>query len=147
LEDLDSLHFAVDIYKRDLDITRYNVPFLHYPYIAFYTSRGCPAQCTYCLWPQTLSGHRWRPRSTDSVVAEIRRALDLFPEVKEIFFDDDTFAWKKSRTLELCEKFKPRGSPGRTCRVHADYETPNHECRLSPVDRGLESGDQLSEEY
>ncbi|HAA05508.1 MAG TPA: hopanoid biosynthesis associated radical SAM protein HpnJ, partial [Syntrophobacteraceae bacterium] len=73
MEDLDSLPFAVEIYKRDLDITRYNVPFLKHPFIAFYTARGCPALCTYCLWPQTFAGHRWRPRSVENVVAEIRR--------------------------------------------------------------------------
>ena len=33
---------------------KYNVPFLLYPYLSFYTTRGCPAQCTFCLWPQTL---------------------------------------------------------------------------------------------
>ncbi|HBZ57014.1 MAG TPA: hopanoid biosynthesis associated radical SAM protein HpnJ, partial [Syntrophobacteraceae bacterium] len=38
MEDLDSLPFAVEIYKRDLDITRYNVPFLKHPFIAFYTA-------------------------------------------------------------------------------------------------------------
>lgn len=144
LEDLDSLPFAVEIYKRDLDISRYNVPFLKHPFIAFYTSRGCPALCTYCLWPQTFSGHRWRPRSVDNVVAEIRRALELFPEVKEIFFDDDTFAWKKSRTIDICEKLKPLNVTWScTCRVHADYETlkamKKAGCRLLIV--GFESGD------
>lgn len=144
LEDLDSLPFAVEIYKRDLDITRYNVPFLKHPFIAFYTSRGCPALCTYCLWPQTFGGHRWRPRSVENVVAEIRRALELFPEVKEIFFDDDTFAWKKSRTIEMCEKLKPLNLTWScTCRVHADFETlkamKEAGCRLLIV--GLESGD------
>lgn len=144
LEDLDSLPFAVEIYKRDLDLTRYNVPFLKHPFIAFYTSRGCPALCTYCLWPQTFGGHRWRPRSVENVVAEIRRALELFPEVKEIFFDDDTFAWKKSRTIEMCEKLKPLNLTWScTCRVHADFETlkamKEAGCRLLIV--GLESGD------
>ena len=144
LEDLDSLPFAVEIYKRDLDITRYNVPFLKHPFIAFYTSRGCPALCTYCLWPQTFGGHRWRPRSVENVVAEIRRALVLFPEVKEIFFDDDTFAWKKSRTIEMCEKLKPLNLTWScTCRVHADFETlkamKEAGCRLLIV--GFESGD------
>src|SRR5512147_924702 len=95
LENLDELPFAVDIYKRDLDFTRYTVPFILYPYVSFYTSRGCPAQCTFCLWPQTLSGHRWRTRSSENVVAEARRARELFPEAREIFFDDDTFTWSK----------------------------------------------------
>ena len=49
LTDLDGLPFVVDVYKRDLDITRYNVPFLKHPFVAFYTSRGCPALCTFCL--------------------------------------------------------------------------------------------------
>jgi hopanoid biosynthesis associated radical SAM protein HpnJ len=144
LEDLDSLPLAVEIYKRDLDISRYNVPFLKHPFIAFYTSRGCPALCTYCLWPQTFAGHRWRPRSVENVVAEIRRALELFPQVKEIFFDDDTFAWKKSRTIEICEKLKPLNVTWScTCRVHADFETlkamKEAGCRLLIV--GFESGD------
>jgi radical SAM superfamily enzyme YgiQ (UPF0313 family) len=52
--DLDSLPDVVDIYKRDLDVRRYTVPFLLHPFVALYTTRGCPAQCTYCLWPQTM---------------------------------------------------------------------------------------------
>src|SRR5215831_15047813 len=68
LQDLDALPFAAEVYKRDLDITRYNVPFLLHPYLSLYTSRGCPAMCTFCLWPQTHSGHRWRLRSSDDVV-------------------------------------------------------------------------------
>ena len=65
--DLDAMPDVVDVYKRDLDVKRYNVPFLLYPFVSLYTTRGCPAQCTFCLWPQTLSGHPWRKRSTDAV--------------------------------------------------------------------------------
>lgn len=144
LHDLDKLPFAVDIYKRDLDITRYNVPFLLNPYIAFYTERGCPALCTFCLWPQTMSGHPWRTRSSDNVAEEVRRALDYFPNMKEIFFDDDTFAWRKARVLEICEKFKPiKFTWSCTSRVHSDYEMlkamKDAGCRLLIV--GFESGD------
>src|SRR6266403_789285 len=67
VEDLDALPWVTDIYKRDMDVTRYNVPFLLHPYVSLYSTRGCPAQCTFCLWPQTLSGHPWRKRSTDDV--------------------------------------------------------------------------------
>ncbi len=43
IENLDELPWVTKVYKRDLDITRYNVPFLLNPFISFYTSRGCPA--------------------------------------------------------------------------------------------------------
>jgi hopanoid biosynthesis associated radical SAM protein HpnJ len=144
LHDLDSLPFAIDIYKRDLDITKYNVPFLLNPYIAFYSSRGCPALCTFCLWPQTISGHAWRTRGNDSVAAEYKRAWELFPNLEEIFFDDDTFAWAKNRTIALSEKLKPINKTWScTSRVHTDYETlkamKEAGCRLLIV--GFESGD------
>src|SRR5262245_31985288 len=70
-EELDALPFATDVYARDLTIENYTVPFLLHPFIALYSSRGCPALCTFCLWPQTLSGHAWRVRSTDNVVREV----------------------------------------------------------------------------
>src|SRR5437667_1083186 len=143
-EDLDRLPFATEVFKRDLVIENYNVPFLLHPYVAFYTSRGCPALCTFCLWPQTISGHPWRIRSSGNVAAEVARALQLFPNVKEIFFDDDTFAWGKNRVLELCAKLKPlKLTWSCTSRVHTDYETlkamKEAGCRLLLV--GFESGD------
>jgi hopanoid biosynthesis associated radical SAM protein HpnJ len=144
IENLDELPWVTKTYKRDLDIARYNVPFLHHPYISMYTSRGCPAMCTFCLWPQTHSGHRWRLRSTDDVAGEVRYALDAFPEIKEIFFDDDTFNYRKARTLELCAKLKPlKFTWSCTSRVTTDYETlkamKESGCRLLIV--GYESGD------
>ncbi len=144
VENLDALPFAVEIYKRDLDITRYNIPFLHHPYISFYTSRGCPSFCTFCLWPQTMCGHRWRTRSNEDVVAEVRRSQELFPEAKEIFFDDDTFTVGKPRVLELCRKLKPLGLTWScNARVTTDFETlkamKEAGCRLLVT--GFESGD------
>ena len=144
IENLDALPFAVDVYKRDLDIMRYNIPYLKYPYVAFYTSRGCPALCTFCLWPQAMSGHPWRTRSIPNVVGEVRRCLELFPEAKEIFFDDDTFPWAKDRTIDLCKALKPlKFTWSCNARVTAGYETlkamKEAGCRLLIV--GFESGD------
>ena len=143
-EELDRLPFATEVYKRDLAVEKYNVPFLLHPYIALYTSRGCPALCTFCLWPQTLSGHSWRVRSAENVAQEIRQALKMFPQVKEFFFDDDTFNIRKERVLELCARFKPLGFRWScTARVHSDYETlkamADAGARLLIV--GFESGD------
>ena len=145
IENLDELPWVTKVYKRDLDVTRYNVPFLLNPFISFYTTRGCPAMCTFCLWPQTHSGHRWRLRSSDDVAAEVRYALNAFPQIKEIFFDDDTFNYQKARTIELCKKLKPLNFTWScTSRVTTDYETlkamKESGCRLLIV--GYESGDQ-----
>lgn len=144
LEDLDSLPFVVEIYKRDLDFKKYNIPFLRHPYVSFYTSRGCPALCTFCLWPQTMSGHRLRTRSVSSVASEVKRAMELFPDAREIFFDDDTFAWNRQRTLELCRAFRPMHFTWScNARVNTDYETLREMrsagCRLLVA--GFESGD------
>ncbi|HEY9905547.1 MAG TPA: radical SAM protein, partial [Candidatus Sericytochromatia bacterium] len=143
IENLDALPWVTPIYKRDMDYTRYNVPFLLHPYISFYTTRGCPAKCTFCLWPQTFDGHMWRQRSVDDVAKEVKHALELFPDVKEIFFDDDTFTIGKERVLALCEKFKPLNFTWScTSRVHVDLETLQAMraagCRLFIV--GFESG-------
>jgi len=145
IQDLDALPHVTDVYKRDLDVSRYNVPFLLNPYVSLYTTRGCPAQCTFCLWPQTLSGHPWRKRSTDDVAAEMSKVKQYWPEVKEFFFDDDTFNIQKARTIELCAKLKPLGLTWScTSRVTTDYETlkamKEAGCRLLIV--GYESGDQ-----
>src|SRR5689334_12520192 len=144
ITDLDVLPDVTDIYHRDLDPRRYNVPFLLHPFVSLYTTRGCPAQCTFCLWPQTLSGHPWRKRSADKVAAEMAKAKEYWPWVKEFFFDDDTFNIQKARTIELCSKLKPLNLTWScTSRVTTDYETlkamREAGCRLLIV--GYESGD------
>jgi hopanoid biosynthesis associated radical SAM protein HpnJ len=145
IENLDALPWVTKVYKRDLDFRRYNVPFLLNPFVSFYTSRGCPAMCTFCLWPQTHSGHRWRLRSVDDVVAEVRWTLENFPGLKEIFFDDDTFNYRQDRTIELCRKLKDlKFTWSCTSRVTTSPETlramREAGCRLMIV--GYESGDQ-----
>jgi radical SAM superfamily enzyme YgiQ (UPF0313 family) len=74
----------------------------------------------------------------------MRQAVKMFPQVKEFFFDDDTFNIRKERVLELCAKFKPLGFRWScTARVHSDYETlkamADAGARLLIV--GFESGD------
>jgi hopanoid biosynthesis associated radical SAM protein HpnJ len=143
-EELDRLPLATETYKRDLTVENYNVPFLLRPYVSFYSSRGCPALCTFCLWPQTLSGHAWRTRSAENVAREFRQVPQLFPQVKEVFFDDDTFNIRKDRVIELAKLLKPVGLPWScTARVHSDYEAlkamADGGARLLIV--GFESGD------
>ena len=91
LEDMDALPFVTPVYARDLRIEDYFQGYLLHPYLSFYTGRGCRSRCTFCLWPQTVSGHRYRTRSVRHVAEELAWAKRALPQVKEVFFDDDTF--------------------------------------------------------
>jgi radical SAM superfamily enzyme YgiQ (UPF0313 family) len=79
------------------------------------------------------------------VAAEMAKVKQYWPEVKEFFFDDDTFNIQAARTIELCAKLKPLGLTWScTSRVTTNYETlkamKEAGCRLLIV--GYESGDQ-----
>jgi len=99
--ELDALPFATDAYARDLDYRHYNSPYCRYPYVSFYTGRGCPARCTFCLWPQVTTGHTYRTRSASNVLEECAGLKRRFPDLAELFFDDDTFTADPSRAMEI----------------------------------------------
>jgi hopanoid biosynthesis associated radical SAM protein HpnJ len=101
LLDMDELPFVVDVYAKHLHIEDYFIGYLKHPYVSIYTGRGCKSHCTFCLWPQTVGGHTYRTRSVGNVIAEIKRALELFPQVKEFMFDDDTFTDNLPRAEEI----------------------------------------------
>lgn len=101
LQDMDRLPSVIEVYKRDLVIEDYFIGYLKHPYVSLYTGRGCKSRCTFCLWPQTIGGHRYRTRSPEVVADEIARAQRYFPQVKEFFFDDDTFTDDLKRTEAL----------------------------------------------
>ncbi|MDC1213713.1 hopanoid biosynthesis associated radical SAM protein HpnJ [Rhodospirillales bacterium] len=90
IHDMDSLPWVTPIYKKFLQSKNYYNGYMLHPYMSLYTGRGCKSRCTYCLWPQTISGHNYRTRSVIDIAAEIAYAQKEFPEVKEFFFDDDT---------------------------------------------------------
>jgi hopanoid biosynthesis associated radical SAM protein HpnJ len=123
-EQLDALPFVTGIYHRDLDYLKYNSPYCQYPYVSLYTGRGCPARCTFCLWPQVTTGHSYRTRSPENVFEEMQEVQRLFPQMKEVFFDDDTFTADPPRARQLSEMFKPLGLCWSTnSRANVDRET------------------------
>lgn len=101
IENMDELPFVSEVYHRDLNIENYFIGYLEHPYVSFYTGRGCRSKCTFCLWPQTVGGHRYRVRSPESVIAEVKYIKENMPHVKEIMFDDDTFTDFKPRVEEI----------------------------------------------
>ncbi len=124
LEDMDLLPWVSPVYRRDLNPADYFIGYLYHPYISLYTGRGCRSQCTFCLWPQTVGGHRYRVRSVSHVIGEVEYIKDAFPEVKEIFFDDDTFTDNRQRAEEIAKELGRLGVTW-SCNAKANvpYET------------------------
>ena len=145
IEDMDALPFVVDVYRRDLTIEHYVIGYLLHPYVSLYTGRGCRSKCTFCLWPQTVGGHRYRVRSPASVEAEMARAKRYFPQVREFFFDDDTFTDDLPRAEEIARRL---GRLGITWSCNAKANVPRRTLEILR-DNGLrlllvgyESGNQ-----
>ncbi|HET8609911.1 MAG TPA: hopanoid biosynthesis associated radical SAM protein HpnJ [Burkholderiales bacterium] len=109
LENMDELPFVTEVYKRDLRIEDYFIGYLQHPYVSFYTGRGCKSRCTFCLWPQTVGGHRYRTRSPGHVSDEVALIQRYFPQVKEVFFDDDTFTDDTERAEEIARRLGKLG--------------------------------------
>ena len=145
LHNMDDLPFVSPVYKRDLEIENYFIGYLRHPYLSFYTGRGCKSRCTFCLWPQTVGGHNYRTRSVGHVIDELKWAMKAFPQVKEVFFDDDTLTDDLPRVEALAKEI---GKLGITWACNAKGNVPrktlevlaNNGCRLFVV--GYETGNQ-----
>jgi hopanoid biosynthesis associated radical SAM protein HpnJ len=124
LEDMDRLPFVMDVYKRDLVVEDYFNGYLLHPYVSFYTGRGCRSKCSFCLWPQTIGGHRYRTRSAEHVAAEVKLIPKYFPQMREIYFDDDTFTDDRPRAEQVARLIADVGIPWScTAKPDVPYET------------------------
>jgi radical SAM superfamily enzyme YgiQ (UPF0313 family) len=136
---------VTDVYHRDLRVEDYYIGYLRHPYVSLYTGRGCRSRCTFCLWPQTVGGHRYRTRSAEHVLGEMARIRELFPQVKEVFFDDDTFTDDRRRAEQIARGMSKLGLTW-SCNAKANvpFETlkimRDNGLRLLLV--GYESGNQ-----
>jgi radical SAM superfamily enzyme YgiQ (UPF0313 family) len=144
-EDLDNMPFVSEVYKKHLNIKDYFLSQSLYPEVQIFTGRGCPHKCTFCSWPVTLMGRKYRARSAENIADEFEYVQDELPEVKEIFIEDDTFTINKKLVREFCEEIKRRKIDvtwSCNARADMDYETMKKMkeagCRLLIV--GYESG-------
>lgn len=145
IHDMDVLPWVTKVYKEHLVTSDYYNGYMLHPYMSLYTGRGCKSRCTFCLWPQTISGHNYRFRSVDNIAAEIAWARDNFPEIKEFFFDDDTLTDNVPQVEALARELGKLGVTW-SCNAKANvpYETlkimKENGLRLLLV--GYESGNQ-----
>jgi anaerobic magnesium-protoporphyrin IX monomethyl ester cyclase len=147
-EDLNKIPFVSKIYEKYLNINDYFLGQSLWPEVQLFTGRGCPNRCTFCSWPQTLMGRTYRVRSVSNVLDELEWIQGNMPEVKEVFFEDDTFTVDKKRIIEFTHNYRERGLEILwSCNVRAnlDYdamkEMKKAKCRLLIV--GYESGNDI----
>ncbi len=148
LEDLDSLPFVSSVYARHLPVERYSNPNALHPQVMVMGGRGCPNRCSFCVFPQTLTGRRFRGRSASNIVDETVWVQENMPEVRAVFFEDDTMTADRGRLAEIADEMIRRGvrlSWSCNMRADMDYDTLAL-CRragLRTVCVGFESGSDL----
>jgi len=102
LDDLDTIPLqAWDLLEQFPDI--YTPPahsFGRLPVAALYTTRGCPAQCTYCS--KNVFGNRIRFFSAEYVLESLRHLISEYG-VREVKFYDDNMTFSKERFYAICE--------------------------------------------
>jgi radical SAM superfamily enzyme YgiQ (UPF0313 family) len=147
IEKLDELPWVSRIYKKHLRIQDYFNPNALYPMVTLITSRGCPFRCSFCVYPQVLTGRKYRFRSIEDVLGEIEFVIQEFPEAKSIFFEDDTLTANKKRCIKFADAILEQGIKipwTANSRIDLDLETmlkiKAAGCRELCV--GFESGDQ-----
>jgi radical SAM superfamily enzyme YgiQ (UPF0313 family) len=146
IADLDKLPFASAVYKKHLSIKNYYYGHVKFPMVSIFTSRGCNAKCTYCVYPQTMFG-AFRSRTPANIAKEFIWIAENLPEVKEVLIDDDTFTMFSDHAKEVAKELIRVGNKiPWTCEARAtlDFETlslmKRAGCRLIVV--GFESIDQ-----
>ncbi|MDO4509723.1 MAG: radical SAM protein [Lachnospiraceae bacterium] len=128
IEDLDDIPFAAELIKKYLTVEEYFFAPAAFPEVQMFSGRGCMARCNFCVYPQTMHGHKYRLRSPQNVVDEFEYIAKNLPQVKEVVFEDDTFTIKKDRVIEICDLLIERGLNKRfrwlcNARVNLDLET------------------------
>ena len=120
IEDLDSLPLPA---RHLLPMEKY---FVHraphgsvvkrHPVTNLITSRGCPAQCSFCSI-HNVWGRRFRYHSAQRVIAEIESLINEYC-VREVQFEDDNLTLHKQRTLDICRGIIER-------KLDITWSTPN----------------------
>jgi len=148
IHNLDELPFVSEVYKRFLHTPDYFYGHSLWPLVVFDTSRGCPYHCSFCVYPQTFSGHTMRYRSVSNVADEFEFVAREMPEIKTVMLEDDTFIISKPRTMQLAKELIRRGNKlpfDSNCRADIGAEgellSTLHQAGARLFCVGFESGD------
>lgn len=68
------------------------------------TSRGCPYNCSFCA-VKIVSSLKWRPRTIESCIQEIKIAQSYLPGLKRIVINDDNYSLDLKRGKKILREY------------------------------------------
>jgi anaerobic magnesium-protoporphyrin IX monomethyl ester cyclase len=80
-----------------------------FPFITLISGRGCFGRCTFCRDVPLMEGKKLRMRHPELVVDEIEYDFSLFPYLKEVMFETDTFTASSKHVEDVCQEILKRG--------------------------------------
>ncbi len=102
-----------------LPLERYRAPMVKGPYSFVVTSRGCPANCLFCI-KHVSYGRTVRVRSPQNVVAELRLLRDL--GLRDVHMYADLFTVDRNHVMGICELMLQEQLDFRwTCNSRVDF--------------------------
>ncbi|MHA2297752.1 MAG: B12-binding domain-containing radical SAM protein [Candidatus Hodarchaeales archaeon] len=144
-EDINEFPFPA---RHLLPMDKYAIFGSKFPATTIVSSRGCPYGCDFCVVTH-FYGKRWRPRSPQNIVEELREIGNT--GLKAAAFVDDLFFVSEKRVLKICREIQKEldidmfwGATTRIDRVTKKTMDimVNNGCRL--VFAGVESGNQAA---
>lgn len=119
------------------------------PFLTLISGRGCFGSCTFCRDTPIMYGRKLRFRDPKLVVEEIEYDLHLFPQLKEIMFETDSFTASPGHVRGVCEEILRKDiKVSWSCNTRVDMDLSllplmkKAGCRMLMT--GFEFGDQNS---
>jgi len=79
-----------------------------FPFITLISGRGCFGRCTFCRDVPLMEGKKLRMRDPKLVVDEIEYDFSLFPYLREVMFETDTFTASPKHVEGVCREILKR---------------------------------------
>ncbi len=128
-----------------LPLHRYRVPLIKGPYSFVVTSRGCPANCLFCI-KHVSYGRTVRVRSPENVIAELRLLQDL--GLRDVHMYADLFTVDRDHVMGICELMLQEQLDFRwTCNSRVDFVDEEMLCLMARagcwmISWGIESANE-----